>query len=62
MLEIRLTPKLHNAVHLLKSIELNQASNSFLPATALSREETSAILNTFTTKQKKEKDPVCNWI
>jgi hypothetical protein len=60
MLNIQLAPKLHNVVHMLKHIELNQFSTPLL-AGAISKEETSALMKTFTVKEKKQTEPICNW-
>ncbi|MBP1966388.1 hypothetical protein [Paenibacillus aceris] len=58
---IQLASKLHNVVHMLKNLELNPASNPLAVAGALSREESSAIMKTFTIREKKQTEPICNW-
>lgn len=58
---IQLSSKLHNVVHMLKNLELNLVSNPLAVAGAVSREESSAIMKTFTTREKKQTEPICNW-
>ncbi|MZQ80645.1 hypothetical protein GQF01_00555 [Paenibacillus sp. 5J-6] len=59
MLNIQLAPKLHDVVHMLKNIELNQVSTPLLAG--ISKEETAAVMKTFTIKEKKQTEPICNW-
>ncbi|MDD9271411.1 hypothetical protein ACFPES_30695 [Paenibacillus sp. GCM10023248] len=62
MLTIQLGSKLQNVVHTLKNLELVQAGNSLATAAgALSKEESNAVLKTFTNREKKQTEPICNW-
>lgn len=60
MLSIQLAPKLQNVVHMLKNLESNQSPVPLF-AGGLSKEESSAINSTFSTREKKQTEPICNW-